>query len=153
MTDLPPPWGDYLRLQKKLLCKTQIDNKTWGYEAGLNKILASDPAITSPQPDEIQRTIASAARRDRYNKAQLRMRSLEDDRSAQTAELGAVEAREELKLIKISVSPADWVLLLLIGVGHDYSCIAALQNSTAGRLRARALRLRRSLKQTFQTAA
>jgi hypothetical protein len=152
MTDLPHPWDAYLCIQEKLSRKNRIDNKSWGYEAGLNKILASDPAITSPQPDEIQRTIASAERRDRYNKAQLRLINLEDDSSTRTAELGALEAREELKLIKKSVPPADWALLLLIGIGHDYSYIAALQNSTTGRLRARILRIRRSLKRTFQTA-
>jgi len=153
MTDLPHPWDAYWSIQEKLSSKIRVDNKAWGYEAALNKILASIPENPSLESDEIERAIASAARRDRYNKAQLRIMSPEKDCSAQTAVLGPAQAREELKLIRISVSPDDWAILLLIGMGHDYSCIAALKNSTTGKLRTRVSRLRRSLKNTFQTAA
>jgi hypothetical protein len=146
MMDLPHPWDAYLRIQEKLSSKTRVDNKAWGYEAALNRILAFNSASPSLEPDEIERTIASAERRDRYNKAQLRMMSSEMDCSAQTAVVGPAQAREELKLIKISISSDDWALLLLVGMGHDYSCIAALRNSTTGELRTRVLRLRRSLK-------
>ncbi|SRR6266568_3112053 len=143
MAELPHPWGAYAHLQEQSR-KSQIDDRAWGVEAGLNLIVASDPT-TPPSQDQIDRTVASTARLERY-RVQLRSLYLNDEESVDpNAALQAIAARQILQLIRKSAANSDWVLLCEVAAGQEYTEIAARRRVTAGSLRARVLRLRRSL--------
>src|SRR5262245_63061713 len=60
--DNPPDWDRYLRLQTKLDAKPQINNRSWGLEAGLDAILAA--AGNAALVDS--KVIAAGERRERY---------------------------------------------------------------------------------------
>lgn len=144
MADLPHPWGAYAYLQEQSR-KSHVDDRAWGCEAGLNLILAADPAVNPPSQDDIDRAVASGARQERY-RAQLRALYLRDEELAgPSAGLLTVETRQTLQLIKNSVANSDWALLCGVAAGHEYAEIAVRHRATASSLRTRVLRLRRSL--------
>ena len=144
MADLPDPWGAYARQQQELSQKSQVDDKAWGLEAGLNLILATDPALNSPSQDAIDRAVASCARLERY-RARLRAIHLNHEEPTGNADLKAIEALQSLQLIESRVADDDWVLLCEVAEGNEYAEVAAHRDATAGSLRARVFRLRRSL--------
>src|SRR3990172_12962263 len=123
MADLPHPWDAYARRQEELSRKSLVDGQAWGLEAGLNLILASDPAVNPPSQVEIDRTVASAARLERY-RAVLRAQYLEEEPVDLGSSLRIIEARQMLRLIKKSVPNPDWVLLCEVAAGHEYREIA-----------------------------
>jgi hypothetical protein len=89
--------------------------------------------------------VASTARLERY-RAQLRALYLNEEESVDpNVALQAIEARQILRLVKKSAANSDWVLLYEVAAGQEYTEIAARRRATAGSLRARVLRLRRSL--------
>lgn len=148
MSDLPHLWAAYARLQHKLSSKACVDDRAWGFEAGLNVILASDPESEQLTQNDIDHAVANGARQDRYRAKLRAIYLLQGEESGDSnANLQAIEARQNLELIKNSVKTLDWVLLCEVAAGHEYAEISAKQGTTAGNLRARVLRLRRSLVQ------
>jgi DNA-binding NarL/FixJ family response regulator len=139
MPDLPEQWGAYARLQERLARRQQVDDYTWGLETGLNRLLDAD-LIT---PEYIDRAVQSESRKERYQK-QLRRAYLVVEESAESS-ADAMDARRCLHQVRKSVTAEDWSLLSAIGEGYEYKEIAAVKRTAAGTLRARVLRLRRSI--------
>lgn len=144
MAELPHPWGAYARLQE-LSRRPSLDDRAWGYEAGLDLILASNPAANRPFQNEIDRAVASGARLERY-RTRLRGLYLHDPELANPGTgMEAFEAQEVLRHIQDNVAASDWALLWELAQGHEYAEMAQQRSITAGSLRVRVLRLRRSL--------
>jgi len=138
MTDLPDQWGAYGRLQEKLARRQQVDDYTWGLEAGLNRVLTKELPV-----EEVDRAVRSGSRRERYQE-QLRRVHLALEESAGNPH-DAVDARLRFRIVRKLVTLEEWSLLSAIGEGYEYKEIAAVKRTAAGTLRARVLRLRRSV--------
>ena len=138
MTDLPDHWRIYMRLQEKLERTYKIDDYAWGLEQGLNRLLAEK----LPTLEEVERTVKSASRKERYRQQLSRIFLTEEEPARNFVD--AVDARRRLRLVKKAVTPGDWSLLTARGEGYDYEEIAAVRKMGAGTLRARVLRIRRT---------
>jgi hypothetical protein len=141
MADLPHPWGDYARLQAKLVHRQQVDDRSWGLEAGLGRLLAEPNQ--RPTEEAVDRAVRSENRRERH-RAQLRRVHLAIEDCMADPE-GAAAARQALRAAQVQVSHEDWALLCAVGEGRDYGELAAGRGVSAGYLRVRVLRLRRGL--------
>jgi hypothetical protein len=144
MAELPLPWSAYLRLQSQLDHNICIDDRNWGLEAGLNRILAAP--VSTVSDDDVTRAVSSEARRER-NRAVLRRKYLvqcEETRDPRKM----LEARSNLRAIRSLVSSSDWAVLLALGEGSEYRELGA-----SGPLRVRVLRLRRDLPRDLSLAA
>jgi len=141
MVELPHPWGAYARLQEQLDRRDQVDDLAWGLEAGLNRLLESLP------PNEIDHTVQSAGRKERYHAALRRANLTLEDGTGGSDPDGALDARDVLDDLQARVTPMEWGLLRAIGEGHEYSELA-VGEATPGALRARVFRLRRLLRPT-----
>jgi DNA-binding NarL/FixJ family response regulator len=148
MSEFPHQWSPYARLQTQLACNPggsdeqtwRIDDRTWGIEAALNRLLAEEP----PVEEELYRAVRSASRKERYRK-RLRRIHLPAEEPAGTSVEDAFDARERLRHAAGHVTPEDSALLRAVGEGYEYKEIAASTKVAAGTLRARVLRLRRTL--------
>jgi len=139
MSDLPDQWREYARLQEKLAKRQQVDDYTWGLEAGLNRSISKD----LPAAEEVVRAVKSASRKERYQE-QLRHIHLADQESAKSP-VDVVEARRRLRVITNLVTPEEFALLRAVGEGYAYKEFAAIQKTAPSALRTRVLRLRRNL--------
>jgi hypothetical protein len=139
MTDLPDQWSAYARLQEKLADRSEVDDYSWGLEAGLNRLLTAD----LPGVQGLERAAQSESRKERYH-ARLRRIHLNVESSAEGPE-NALDDRRRLHLVKNLLAPDEWWFLLSIGEGYDYNEIAAALKTTSGALRVRLLRLRSAL--------
>jgi hypothetical protein len=150
MADLPRPWAAYERLQDDLSRRHRADGPTWGIEEALNRILRFDNTLTAITQADIDRVLASGARRER-SRASLRTRYVRVEAELlQTIDTTAVVyVRQELALLEAFAGRQDWALLCAVAEGRRYAEIAAETQVTPGSLRARVLRLRR----TFAAAA
>lgn len=140
------PWGVYARLQQELgrSCYANnhtwyVNDHTWGLEQGLNRLLAGNP----PAGEEVDRAVRSESRKERY-RTRLRRGRLAIEDSPRNPE-NALDARLRLHRAEAQVTVEEWALLRAVGEGHEYKEIAAVAKVAAGTLRARVLRLRRSL--------
>ena len=147
MSDLPDPWSSYGRLQAELAHghggdqqTWRIDDRSWGIEAALTRLLADEPPVVS----ELDRTIQSASRKERHRR-RLRRIHLPVNGATGTSVEGALDARDGLRRIAQLVSAQDSALLRAVGEGHEYKEISANTKLTSGVLRTRVLRLRRTL--------
>lgn len=147
MSEFPAEWNTYARLQAQLACSHgrdmrtwRIDDRTWGIEAALNQLLSAQPSVEK----EVDRTIQSASRKERYRK-RLRRIHLPADESSETSVEDTFNARERLRRVAGRVTSEESALLRAVGEGYEYKEIAASTNVAAGTLRARVLRLRRTL--------
>jgi sigma-70-like protein len=150
MADLPHPWGAYARLQGDLSRRHRADGPAWGIEEALNRILRFDNTVTPITQADIDRAVASGARRER-SRASLRTRyAIVEAELLQTTDTAAVvEVRQELALLEALAGGQDWALLCAVAEGRRYAEIAVQTHVSPGSLRARVLRLRR----TFAAAA
>lgn len=142
MADLPVPWRTYARLQTQVSGSRRLTSLTWGAEAGLDFILAS-ASHTPPTPEEVGRTVAGAARRERH-RAGLRAAHFGHEDTILDAE-DRCHARQRLRVIEASTDSTDLELLYAVAAGNGYSELAAAGHGTEGALRVRVLRLRRRL--------
>src|SRR5262245_42666425 len=101
--DLPQPWGAYARIQGQLDSLDTVDDRAWGLEAGLNRLLDGIP------PETTDRVIRSESRKERY-RARLRRVNIAPPYSIEN-ELSQ-HARELLVLLLKMVSASDRALLL-----------------------------------------
>ena len=148
MSELPHRWSTYARLQTQLARSqgsdkrtSRIDDRTWGIEAALNQLLAEQP----PAEEELDRAIRSASRRERYRKRLRRIHLPAEEPAGTSVEEDTFDARERLRRVAGRVTPEDSALLRAVGEGYEYKEIAASTKVAAGTLRARVLRLRRTL--------
>jgi hypothetical protein len=147
MPDLPDPWNSYARLQAELAPSHRsdqrtwrIDDRSWGIEAALTRLLAEEPAVVG----QLDRTVQSASRKERHRK-RLRRIHLPAGRSTGTSVEDALDARDGLRRVAQRVSAEDSAILRAVGEGHLYEEIGANTHVASGALRARVLRLRRIL--------
>jgi hypothetical protein len=139
MPEFRDRWGAYARLQEKLARRGRVDDRTWGLEAGLNRLLAAG----LPAEEDLHRTIRSESRKERH-RTKLRRTYLTDEASTGMLE-HVVAARRRLRGIESRFPANDWILLRAVGEGHTYEEIARIAKVSPGALRARVLRLRRTL--------
>lgn len=137
---LPYPWSDYALLQGELASASAVDDRSWGLEAGLARLLVMPDEPRAPL--EISRAMAAESRRERH-RARLRRLHLEGFENAPEAE-SMIDARERLRSVQSRVSLDDWALLWAIGHGHKYRELADKLGVAPGGLRVRVLRLRRA---------
>ncbi len=142
MIGLPYPWDEYARRQAKLARTIRVGDQSWGLEAGLNRIVSA-PSGCPPTRDEIDRAVASASRRERYQ-AGLRLANLAQNAVTAHPE-GALLALTELRTARTRLPQDGWALLSEVAAGRNYEQLAAELGARAGALRARVLRLRRAL--------
>lgn len=135
MAELPYPWSIYAQLQSDLQQRDRIDDKTWGLEAQLNRLLRPTPA-----PDDVRRAGESESRKERH-RAKLR-RTYGFGQSVEETFESALFAREQLCHIRETLSAPDWDLLTDVAAGVSYEELAASIDTTAGALRVRTYRLR-----------
>lgn len=141
MPDLPLHWGAYLRLQTKLARKRQVDDHTWGLEAGLNRIVTA----TIASDEDADRTVRSEGRKERY-RTHLRHAYLNsDDFVVKPIPENAVHARRQLLRVRARVTAEEWALLRAVGEGFQYKELAVANKAAPGALRIRVLRLRQKL--------
>ncbi len=141
---LPDPWGAYLRLQSDLKHTTQVNNRSWGLEAGLDAILAAESSDGSLPAPDLPTTIATAERRDRH-RARLR-RTYAPALWPAVDQPAAVEARVELAQVRQLVDVADWQLITNVAMGMDYRTISKDLGATSSSLRIRVMRIRDDLR-------
>jgi DNA-directed RNA polymerase specialized sigma24 family protein len=134
-------WGVYVRLQQKLARRRQVDDYTWGLEAGLNRMLDG-----SASPENVERAVGSESRKERHRATLHRANTTDHDGIVDADLSAAVDARDALGHIRRSVGSGDWILLRALGEGFDYKDIAGVLKVGPGTLRSRALRLRRALR-------
>jgi hypothetical protein len=146
MKELPPPWGAYARLQKRLARTNRVD-QAWGLEAALNCLLAPRGAVRSDV--DSARVARSASRKERY-RARLRRIHLVG-RDCTPPPEGCIDARRDLQTAESALPRPDWILLRSLAEGHNYDELAAASRVSPGALRVRVLRLRRVVRPLLAT--
>jgi hypothetical protein len=136
---LPHPWDAYLRLQSTLHKTTEMNDRSWGLEAGLEAILAA-----AALPPNLPTSIATAERRERH-RARLR-RTYPSALWPVVDQPAATEARVELAQVRRLLQSADWKLISSVAVGMDYQSVGEEIGETPGNLRVRVLRIRENLR-------
>lgn len=139
---LPHPWDAYARLQQELSKNPNITNRSWGLEEAMNLVLAAS-AGEVPTPQEIDRAVAAASRRERH-RAQLRARLIEPFEELADTEAG-LHAQKSLRDLESQMKAEDWAVLHAIGKGVDYDELAAAHRCSPARLRTRVSRIRKTL--------
>jgi hypothetical protein len=140
MSDLPEPWRAYARLQEQLARTRHVDGDTWGLETALNHILKGASFAT----DDLDRTVRSEARKERHRAALRRKYPPEVSTGKPTPE-NPIHARRLLRRARILVTGAQWDLLHAVADGQEYKDLAIVADMAPGALRARVLRMRRTL--------
>ena len=143
--NLPPPWDKYLQRQRKLFKSNIVDGTSWGREAQLNRILASDPACEQPSAEELDRAARSEARRERH-RARLRRLYIPRAEFEHEERERVLQVREDLRTAKARATGEEWALLRAVGDGSTYAEIATEVGASSGALRVRVLRLRNALR-------
>jgi hypothetical protein len=139
------PWEKYACLQAQLQDNRNITNRTWGLEAGLDRILTGVPADWSPANDnDVQRAISSTERRERHRAALRRVYIRNEDGTPHPDPF--FQARAELRFAKAYVTKSDWALLSAVAAGFSYTEISATNGNKPGALRVSVLRLRRQIR-------
>lgn len=137
---LPDPWEAYLRLQSELKATNQVNNRSWGLEAGLDAILAVAPFAP---PANLPTGIATAERRERH-RARLR-RTYQSALRPLVDQPAVVEARVDIGKIRQLLHASDWKLISSVAMGMDYQEIGKDIGATPSSLRIRVMRIRASL--------
>ena len=140
MSDLPEPWRAYARLQEKLARTRHVDGHTWGLETALNRILDG----ASFAADDLDRAVRSEARKERHRAALHRKYPPETSTGQPTPE-NPIHARRLLRRARVLVTGAQWDLLYAVAEGQEYKDLATVADVAPGALRARVLRMRRTL--------
>jgi DNA-directed RNA polymerase specialized sigma24 family protein len=140
MSILQPPWDQYLALQSQLEASATVDDVSWGREAALNRILASEALAPA---GEVERAARSESRRERH-RARLRRQHLFRQVDHVDGE-AILKARQELRIVRAAVTDEEWSLATQVGEGVDYDEIAATTGVRAGTLRVRMRRVRQRL--------
>lgn len=139
MSEIPPPWDEYLRLQTRSSRRLKVDSYSWGMEEEMNLFLQN------PEAKGLTRANASAARRERAH-ASLRERHAAELATKLPPALDKqLEAREALRLIKCTISPGNWSLLLKVGQGLTQAEIAEEMAMNAASMRGVVFQLRNQL--------
>lgn len=140
MTNVPPDWDAYLRLQKQLDRKSTLNQHAWGLEAGLHLVLGGVST-----EDDLGRGVRSACRRERH-RARLRLVHLEKSELAcAPVAVSLLQARRSLARLRRQVGVTNFMLICRVAEGHDYRTLSVALGDSPGALRARVLRLRRVL--------
>ena len=139
------PWEKYACLQAQLRDNRNITNRTWGIEAGLDRILTGVPADRSPaNDDDVQRAVSTAERRERHRAGLRRVYIRNEDATPHPNPF--FEARAALRFAKAHVTRSDWALLSAVAAGFSYTEISAANGNKPGALRVGVLRLRRQIR-------
>jgi hypothetical protein len=141
MADLPHPWGMYARLQNYLRHEHCVGDRSWGTEAGMDRILDSAFGVP-PAGEEVNQVIATSRRRERHRGS--RREPLPEDIATAHPE-GALIARSELEEIRRKVGDRNWRLLTAVAAGYDYKEISVVLSVHPGAARVKVLRLRAGL--------
>lgn len=143
MAEIPLSWRAYAAHQSNLNSRTSVDATSWGVEAGLNHLLEGGKLDTPPT--DVDRVVASAARRSRYSKSLLAKyvivgEEIRDDSSH-------LEARSSLAALRRSIPSASLGLLVDLAAGFEFSELVVKHGASAGALRTRAARARQSARE------
>jgi len=135
-------WSTYQLRQHELMQVSRVNYRSWGLEAGLDRLLDN---VETTSNDDAERAARSRSRLEKHRRVQL----VEQSPQAEVASVpndGAVEARRQLLLIIGSVSADEASLLCAVGEGSHPIEIAAERGVPTGRVRVRLTRLRRRLR-------
>jgi hypothetical protein len=138
MADLPRSWQTYAALQSKLDTRKIVDAYSQGMEEGLNRLLDGDAAFS--QELQIERIVATAARRDRYGRSLLAKYIIV--RTEVYDGWGQTEARSGLALLQRRMAADKLDLLVELASGGDSIHAAKTRGVASGALRTRIARAR-----------
>jgi hypothetical protein len=148
MAELPFPWCIYADHQSKAARCGRIGDKSWGIENGLTNFLTAVESSSVPaNPDEFRRRVDRAVATGSWverNRARLRRKYLQQDPEPNAER--QMLARASLAEIRVSVSAAEWALLIAQAAGLAAHEIAVAPGATAGSIRTRTARLRARLR-------
>ncbi|RBP09673.1 hypothetical protein DFR50_12117 [Roseiarcus fermentans] len=140
MAEIPLSWRAYAAHQSNLNSRMSVDATSWGVEAGLNHLLEGGNLDTPP--DDVDRVVASAARRSRYSKSLLAKYIIVGDEVRDDSSY--LEARSSLAALRRSIPSASLDLLVDLAAGFEFLDLAAKHGATTGALRTRAARARQT---------
>jgi DNA-directed RNA polymerase specialized sigma24 family protein len=144
MQDTPSKWDAYLRLQTRSSRNSTVDSYSWGLEEEMNLFLENPDLYIGAEAKHLERANAAAARRERA-RAKMR-RDCAADLTPEPVNMDRqLDAREALRLIQHSVTPANWLLLLQVAHGHPHEGLAQERGIRPGTLRVLVSRLRNQL--------
>ena len=151
MQEIPPPWGEYARLQALSARISTVDSTSWGIEEEMDSFLENPAASTSADVRSRERIRETAARRER-SRTQLRkvyQAELEPDAHSPVAQL---EAREAIRQLEAKATAAQQVLVEQLGQGYGSAEIALERGIHPGIVRAQIFRLRNQFAELRPTA-
>ena len=140
MADIPLPWRAYAAHQSNLNNRMSVDATSWGMEQGLNYLLEGGN-LTADAVD-LDRVIASAARRDRYARSLLAKHII--IRADFHDGAGQSEAKSSLALLERKMPTDKLGLLVELATGAEPSQLARQHRVTSGALRTRVARARQA---------
>jgi len=139
MNGLSSFWRTYARLQAQSRRHSNVDARAWGFEAGLDHLLASYGNDNQSGERAAQRAAELGKARERY-RAKLRHRYFDPSQINDPTAL--LDDHTRLRGLLSCVSPGDRKIMLAAGFGHDSEAIARLVSKTPAAVRQRIARLR-----------
>ena len=139
MNELNPFWRTYARLQMQSRRHSSVDARAWGFEAGLDHLLASYGYDNQSRESAVDRAAELGSSRERH-RAKLRDRYRDVRQSSDPTAL--LDDRARLLRVLSRTAPGDRKILLAVGFGHDSEAIAKLVSRTPSAVRQRIARLR-----------
>ena len=146
-------WDEYAHLQSRSSRISRIDSYAWGVEAAMDRLLDSSyPSAADSSPVSIANTLAAAARRERH-RARLRFAHQAEIYPSHCNLISTLEARHAITVIRSSVSPRDWLLLLALASGYSGRQLSEALALSPGQLRVKVFRLRQRIAGLLKQAA
>jgi hypothetical protein len=151
MADLPHPWGIYAQFQAALARCSSVDDVSWGLESGLDAICEGgqvNGVLTNSNAEDVRRSMATGARRERYRAALLQRHAVEQAGSdhwlarTTTDDRALIGVRSELRHLQRRLRPADLALLVQSARGVRTDELARRVGVSAAAVRARISRNR-----------
>jgi hypothetical protein len=134
-------WAAYARQQAALSRSTSLTDRYWGLEAAMNGQL--DAADESQVPLDVERQIATAARRTRHRKRLLTVYGPSALRGEDAVEPGA-DASLALRTLARKMNVFDFRLLVTVACGVKPATIAKRLTMSSSAVRQRVSRARRA---------
>ena len=123
MTMPHDPWAAYVRQQEALSQATSVSDRTWGLEAALTEQVASISDGRPMSPDEVNRSAATAARRERHRKRLLAIYGPMEHGQIAHGD-GNIHARMKLRVLGQRLNRFDTLLLLAVASGVSQTSVA-----------------------------
>jgi len=123
MAALPHPWDAYATHQAELSNRASADDRSWGLEAGLNRILEEPNPEDAPHGKNLARVISNATRRSRYARELLARHFIFGEEAFDV--IATLDANADLRQLEKALGPQE--LLTLVAAAYEDSGEAAAE--------------------------